>query len=101
MIRHVVMWKIKDEAFGKSKQEICLQIQKELEELLPKIPAIKELQVSFNHPDCPQDNYDVVLDTVFDSVADLSAYQQHPEHQKVASFIKQVVVGRACIDYTI
>ncbi len=101
MLRHLVMWKIKENALGKTKTEICAQMQQELMSLPAQIKEIKHMDVVCNSLECPQDNYDVMLDTQFETVSDLNLYQQHPAHIQVGSFIKQVVAMRACIDYTI
>ena len=98
MLRHIVMWKVKEEALGKTKLELCTEICHLLQTLPPHITEIKQLSTAINHPLCPADNYDVVLDTVFNSVEDLQTYQVHPKHVEVAGFIKQVVFQRACID---
>ena len=40
-----------------------------------------------------------MLDSEFDSVETLNAYQIHPSHQEVASYLKDKVVSRKCMDY--
>ena len=46
-------------------------------------------------------NYDAVLISEFDSLADLAAYTAHPAHQEISSFVAKCREGRASADYTI
>ncbi|MDO9634959.1 MAG: Dabb family protein [Paludibacter sp.] len=101
MIKHIVFFGIVEEAAGRSKMEIMQFIKKELENLIHSIPELKKIEVGINHPDAPLGNYDLVLYSEFDSMADLDAYQVHPEHKRVASYIGTVKVSRACVDYEV
>ena len=99
MVRHLVLFKLADEAEGKSRAENALWIKERLEALVEVIPVIRKMEVSVNHPDAPSENHDVVLDSEFDTWGDLRAYAIHPEHVKVAEYIAKVRTGRAAIDY--
>lgn len=44
-------------------------------------------------------NFDAMLTVVTENEDDLNAYKVHPEHQKVASYVKKVTSGRAAVDY--
>lgn len=100
MIKHIVMWTLKDEAEGVGKAANALRMKELLEALGGLIPVIREIEVGVGvfaaSPAC-----DVVLYSVFASRADLDAYQAHPEHQKVVSFVKQVAASRSVVDYEI
>lgn len=98
MIGHIVMWKLKEMAEGKSAAENAATMKKMLEALPPVIPMVRNLQVSTDiFASLPET--DVVLYTVFDSKEDLQAYQIHPEHQKCVAFISAVVAERRVVDY--
>ena len=99
MIRHIVMWKLKAEAEGKTKAENALIIKESLEALKGVVPTLVEIEVGVNDPETPESNYDVVLNCTFASVADLNDYQVHPAHQAAAVYIKKVVESRVCVDY--
>lgn len=101
MIKHIVFFGIVEDAAGKSKMEIMQFIKKELENLIHFIPELKKIEVGINHPDAPLGNYDLVLYSEFNSMADLDAYQVHPEHKRVAAYIGTVKVSRACVDYEV
>lgn len=98
MIKHIVMWKIKDFAEGKSKEENCIKIKSELEALKHKIQYIKHMEVGINYS---QDKaaYDLVLYSEFQDEKSLDEYQNHQEHLKVAKYIGLVKEDRILVDY--
>jgi hypothetical protein len=100
MIKHIVLWKLKEEAEGRSKKENAFELKNRLEALKDKISGILELEVGL-----PLETGETVLDvalySAFKDKAALAAYQVHPEHQKVASFVKQIVAERRVVDYEV
>ena len=100
MIKHIVMWKLKEEAEGGTAAENALKMKGMLEALAGKIDVLSKIEVGIDvfasAPEC-----DVVLYSEFDSRADLDAYQVHAEHQACVSFIKNVVAERRVVDYEI
>ena len=98
MIQHVVLWKLKEEAGGKNKEENFKLMREKLTALPALIPQVKSLSVVKNVN--PTDkNMDVALITSFDSLEDLDVYVIHPEHVKVGAFIGSVVSARSAVDY--
>lgn len=100
MIKHIVFWKLKDEALGQGKAANLSQMKTLLESLVSKVPGILALEVGTNvyaGDMCA----DVSLYTEFASLADLDAYQVHPEHLLVVDFVKQVVCERRVMDYEV
>ena len=100
MIKHIVMWKLKDFAEGASKKENALKIKSSLEGLKSKIKEIKFLEVGISISDAV-DFYDIVLISEFKDVKDLESYQKHPEHVKAAEFIGKVRLERKVVDYIV
>ena len=98
MIKHIVMWKLKEFAEGKDKGENAKIIKTGLENLQQKINELKFIEVGININNSPQ-AYDVVLYSQFENVEDLNIYQNHPEHIKVGEFVKKVVNERVVVDY--
>ena len=100
MIKHIVMWKLKDNARGVSKDQNAAELKSVLESLKDKISVIREIEVGidFNKSAAA---FDVVLYSVFDSKEDLQTYQKHPDHVKVADFVNEIRDGRAVVDYEI
>lgn len=100
MIKHVVMWKLKDVAEGKTKAENAETMKKLLEGLPSKIEELKKAEVGINILEGEGDAIcDVVLTVSCGSEEDLQAYAEHADHQKVVSFIKKVVSERRVVDY--
>jgi hypothetical protein len=100
MIKHIVFWTFKDEALGKSGAENIEEAVERLSTLPDKIPQIKEFEAGRNVTDSTA-AYELALYSVFDSLADLAIYRDHPAHQEVAAFIGKVVKERAVVDYKI
>lgn len=100
MIKHIVMWKLKDVAEGKTKAENAETIKKLLEDLPSKITELRSVEVGITVLDGDDDAIcDVVLTVTCNNQEDLKAYSGHPDHQKVVSFIKKVVTERRVVDY--
>ena len=100
MIKHIVMWKFKDSAEGKTKKENISIVK----ENLLKLPAIiDEIKFMSIHGDDSgsDDNFDAVLITEFENFEDLHTYKVHPEHQKVSQYVKLVSCSRASVDYNL
>ncbi|MBO5937243.1 MAG: Dabb family protein [Clostridia bacterium] len=100
MIKHIVMWKFKEEAEGCTKAENIAKVKAMLEALPEKIDFIREMQVNVNiNP--KEGMYDAVLTSAFDSIEDVERYRVHPEHKKISSFVALIREGRASVDYEI
>lgn len=100
MIKHIVVWKLKDFAEGADKTRNAQIVKAELESLKKKIPQIKQLEVGINI--IPSDAaFDVSLYSAFKNEKDLDLYQKHPEHVKVASIITKLRESRVVIDYKV
>lgn len=98
MIKHIVLWKLKEEADGRSRAQIAAKMKHDLEALAPVIPAIRHLEVGINI--IPSEAaFDVALYSEFATRADLDTYQAHPAHQAVVGFVRSVVTARHVVDY--
>lgn len=98
MIKHVVMWKLKDEAEGNDKLTNREIIKEKLYELKQTIEQIDSLEVGYNVN--PSDAaFDVALITTHVDKEALSAYVAHPRHKQVAEFIGKVVEDRKVVDF--
>lgn len=100
MIKHIVMWTLKEEAEGAVASENAAKMKEMLEALNGKIEVLKHLEVSADvfesAPEC-----NIVLYSEFESKEDLQTYAVHPLHQECVSFIKKIVSSRSVIDYVI
>jgi hypothetical protein len=100
MIKHIVLWKLKDFAEGAAKQENALKIKAMLEDMRGKIPGMLKLEVGMNF-ETSDSASDISIYTEFDSREALDAYQIHPEHMKAKNFIPLVRKERNVIDYEV
>ena len=97
MIRHVVMWKLKDSAEGKTKAENIQWIREHLMALCSVIPQIKRMEIGTDMTGS-ETSMDLMLLTEFESAEDLKIYAVHPEHVKVATYVRAVALTRAVLD---
>jgi heme-degrading monooxygenase HmoA len=100
MIRHLVLWKLKDHAEGASAAENALKMKAMLEALNGKIPGMRRLEVGvdFSRTDT---SADVALCSEFETREALEAYQHHPEHELAKAFIGAVRSERRLADYEV
>ena len=100
MFKHIVLWRLKDHADGKSRVENARLIKERLEELANMLDGLRHLEVGLDvlHAD---DRADVALYSEFESRAAYQAYNAHPAHQALAVFIKEVRIDRRVIDYEV
>lgn len=100
MIKHIVFWKLKDEANGLSKQENAQAIKQKLEALKGKIEGLIDIEVGFDFLHAAE-SADVVLYSTFKDKAALDFYQQHPLHKEVMPFIGEARSERRVVDYEV
>jgi len=98
MLRHIVLWKLKDQAEGAGRAQNIQRMRAMLEALPGVISEIKGFEVGQNAPS-DETSYDLALYSTFASRQALQAYIEHPEHQKVVSFVRAVTAQRALVDY--
>jgi hypothetical protein len=99
MVRHIVFWRLKESANGRSKAENAAEIKRLLEALNGKIPGLLKLEVGFDFSRTPESS-DIVLYSELESRAALDAYQTHPLHEAVKPFILAAREERRVVDYT-
>ena len=100
MVKHIVMWKLKDNISTTEKINEALEIKKRLERLHSVIIELKEMEVGMNFS-LSERAYDIVLYTEFDSKKDLEHYMQHPEHINVRNYIDNIKAEAAVVDFEI
>ena len=90
MIQHIVMWKFKPGTEREQKEFLD-----GLRGLYGVIPQIRAQEVGVN---VAPGNYDAVLLSTFDSLADLEAYKNDPRHVKVSALCKAIRTDRVAVD---
>ena len=100
MVKHMILWKLKDEFTEEQKADIRAGIKEGLEGLAGQIPGMIDISVRTEY--LPTSTVDVMLDTTFESVEALKTYSTHPKHVAVAdSKVRPYTAVRSCIDYEI
>ncbi|GAA4011516.1 Dabb family protein [Actimicrobium antarcticum] len=97
MIKHIVMWTLKDQAEGNDKATNLLQMKVLLESCRDIVPGMRKFEVSLAQPglEC---TCDILLDSEFDTAHALDDYQSHPVHLATKPFIGAVRETRHCMD---
>ncbi|NKB37567.1 MAG: Dabb family protein [Gammaproteobacteria bacterium] len=100
MIKHIVMWKLKEEAEGNDKDTNAKLMKEKLEAIANLVPGMLKLEVGFDLG-LDATGYDVILYSEFENKAALAAYQEHPQHKAVFPFIGAVRESRVAVDYAV
>ena len=100
MVKHVILWQLKDEFSEEEKMNIRKGIKEGLEGLVGKVPGLISAHVQIDR--LPSSNADVMLDSVIESPEALKNYAVHPEHVAVADGkVRPYTKSRTCIDFEI
>jgi hypothetical protein len=98
MVKHIVLWRLKEHAEGHGKAENARLVKEKLESLRGRIPGMTAIEVGINFA-AEDGAADVALYSAFESRAALDAYQVHPEHVAMKAFIMSVRSERWVADY--
>jgi len=91
MIKHIVMWKLRDKADA-------VAIKAQLDELAGKIPGLLNIEVGIDFLESDQ-SADLVLIVELENREALEVYQNHPQHQAVVPLVKAAAISRSVIDF--
>lgn len=101
MIRHIVMWKLKENAAGATKKKNAEKLKLILEGLRANIEEIKAVEVGIQINEDQDDSLDVVLICDFETELDFQMYTRNPHHKKAINFIDKVAEKRYFVDYKV
>lgn len=93
MIKHIVMWKLKDKADA-------TRIKQEIESMRGKIRGLDQLEVGINFV-TDGASPDLALYSEFADRAAFDSYADHPAHVPVKRFVSPLVDERWVVDYEI
>lgn len=100
MVRHVIVWTIKDEYTEAEKEEIKAGIKAGLEGLQGKIPGLVEIKV--NTDKLASSSGDAMLDSLFENGEALKNYSSNPLHVEVATTkVRPFMKIRSSFDYEV
>ena len=93
MIKHIVMFKLKD----RNKENIQ-KIVNALKTLEGNIDFLRSAEIGVNFTESER-SYDIVLTTEFDNRDALDAYGPHPKHAPVVKTVRSLCSGSVIVDY--
>ena len=98
MVKHMIIWKMKDEISDKAAK--AAEIKAALEGLEGKIEGLVKMTI-LTDP-FPASAGDIMMDSTFTDKAALDAYQVHPLHVEVAGgIVRPAVSQRLSFDYEV
>ena len=98
MVKHMIIWKLKDELADKAKT--ANDIKAALEDLVGKIDGLLEMHILTKRFPCSAG--DVMMDSSFSDYEALEFYQKHPLHQAIANgLVRPAAAQRLSFDYEI
>ena len=100
MVKHMILWKLKDELTDEQKKEVKLAVKAGLEGLLGKIDGLTAISVQIEG--LPTSNADMMLDSTFVDADALAGYAVHPAHVEVADgVVRPNAETRLCLDFEV
>ena len=101
MVRHVIIWELKETGSEERKNAVRQEIRSALEGLAGKIPGLLSIRV-YADGRLASSNGDVMLDCLFESPEALAAYAVHPLHVEAANgHVRPHTASRHCFDFEI
>lgn len=97
MVKHIILWKLKESFTEEEKAEARAEAKRRLEALNGQIDGMISLKVVTDR--LPSSNADMMLDSEFESVEALAGYQTNPKHLEAAGYVRSVVEARLCLDF--
>ncbi|MDD6308350.1 MAG: Dabb family protein [Clostridia bacterium] len=98
MVKHIILWKLKDAFSAEKKAEIRENAKANLEGLVGQIEGLTKLSVHIDG--LASSNADMMLDSEFVSEEALKGYAKHPKHVAVAeNFVRPFTEVRLCLDF--
>ena len=100
MVKHIILWQLKDELSAEEKAAVKAGIKEGLEGLLGKVPGLTEIKVYTEG--LASSNADVMLDSTLADEEALKGYAVHPEHVAVADGkVRPYTKTRVCLDFEV
>lgn len=97
MVKHIVLFKLKDDASADAKLAAMHAFKDAIEALPTKIPFIRKIEVGLNIN--PAETWSIALYSEFDTLDDVRQYAVHPDHVAAGKLLAEVKESRACVDY--
>jgi hypothetical protein len=100
MIKHIVLWTLKNRENEKNREETAAAIKGKIENMRGRIPGLIHIEggVDFTKS---ADSWDVALYAELESREALAGYQVHPAHEEFKAVIGPHRQQRSLIDYEV
>ena len=99
MVKHIILWTLKDGLSEEEKATIKSSIKEGLESLLGVVPGLVDIKVQIDGR-LASSNADIMLDCTLESEEALKGYAVHPAHVAVAnSRVRPYTDVRSCLDF--
>lgn len=100
MVKHIILWQLKDELSTEEKGKVKAGIKEGLESLKGVVPGLEDIKVIIET--LPSSNAEVMLDSTFTDENALKEYAIHPAHVKVADEkVRPYTKTRSCLDFEV
>lgn len=101
MVKHIILWTLKDSLSEEEKIQIKKSIKEGLESLKGVVPGLIDIEVQIDGR-LASSNADLMLDCTLESEEALKGYAVHPAHVAIAnSRVRPFTAIRSCLDFTI
>jgi len=100
MIRHIVLWRLNESAYGNEKQTNAKILKEKLLAMQEKVAGLLKIEVGFDFSN-EKDSSDVVMYSEFENMEALHQYQIHPEHEAIKKWLGEVRYERRVVDFEI
>lgn len=99
MVKHIILWKLREDLTEVEKETVKAGIKEGLESLVGKVPGLIDVKVNISGR-LDSSNCDVMLDSTLESPEALKAYATHPAHVAVADGkVRPYTCQRTCLDW--
>ena len=101
MVKHIILWRLREDLSEAQKQETARAIKQGLESLKGVVPGLVDIHVQIDGR-LETSNADIMLDSTLESFEALKGYAVHPAHVAVANgVVRPNTALRTCLDYEI
>lgn len=101
MVKHIILWTLKDSLSEEEKIQIKKSIKEGLESLQGVVPGLIDIKVQIDGR-LASSNADLMLDCTLESEEALKGYAVHPAHVAIAnSRVRPFTAIRSCLDFKI
>ncbi|MBR0037731.1 MAG: Dabb family protein [Bacteroidales bacterium] len=99
MVKHIILWKLREDLSEEEKVSVRAGIKAGLEGLKGQVPGLVDIHVVATGR-LESSNADVMLDSTFETPEALKGYSVHPAHVTVANTkVRPYTCQRTCLDF--